>query len=248
MLLVRGMQDGRSVLAVKMHHSAGDGVSALGLLDRMLDNGPDGDRPNHPSTSETGRRPLDPARTVSGLWSLASRGRPPRHPMNRQPVGAGRQFVPVRLPAAPLRAAARALGAHPHELALAAIADAIGRLLGPRGLVNQGLPLRAMVPIAMRPPRLDRIFGNWTGSVALDLPLDPSRSVAERVHAVRGEFRRRQHSGEPQAGQLVLRLGGALPSGVHRRAARSIYNRRFFNTLISYMPGPRTPRWCAGVP
>src|SRR5699024_9872145 len=130
MLLVRGMRDGRSVLAVKMHHSAGDGVSALGLLDRMLDSGPEGEPPNHPSPSGTSR-PLDPARTLGGLWSLASRGRPPRHPMNRRPVGAGRQFVSLRVPAAPLRTAARALGAHPHELALATVADAIGRLLGP---------------------------------------------------------------------------------------------------------------------
>jgi WS/DGAT/MGAT family acyltransferase len=263
MLLVRGRRDGRAVLAVKMHHALGDGVSALGLLDRLLTPAPADPLRERGSTGLPARQPTpehpsgQPARprswltplgrTARGLWSLASRGTAPRHPLNRANIeGPERRFVPVALPADRLRAAARSLHAQPHELALAVIADALGTLLAGTGLLSAGTPLRVMVPVAMRAPRLDRIFGNWTGTLSLDLPVG-AMGPAERVAAVRSELRTHLERGEPEAAQLVMKVAGLLPGAVHARFARVVYNRRFFNSIVTYMPGARGPRWCAGA-
>lgn len=252
MLLVRGRPGGQAVLAVKMHHALGDGISALGLLDRLLtaDAGDPLRERGVAQRRETGAGSM-PVRSLGraalGLWSLASRGRAPRHPLNRDALsGLDRQFVPVALPRDTLRAAARSLHAQPHELALSVIADALNRLLEGRALLSGGTPLRVMVPVAMRAPRLDRIFGNWTGSLALDLPMgsmEPSRRVAE----VREGLRRQMERGEPAAAQLVMQIAGKLPASLHAGFARLVYNRRFFNSIVTYMPGARGPRWCAGA-
>ncbi|WP_052207563.1 wax ester/triacylglycerol synthase domain-containing protein [Sinomonas humi] len=266
MLLVRGQPGGKAVLAVKMHHALGDGVSALGLLDRLLaaDGGdplPERGEAAKPLAARrsAGRSPTGQGgdrlsslgkaagKAALGLWSLASRGTAPRHPLNRDAVSKSeRQFVPVALPRDTLRAAARSLHAQPHEVALSVIADALSRLLADRALLLGDTPLRVMVPMAMRAPRLDRIFGNWTGSLALDLPMGPMEP-SRRVAAVRNGLRRQIERGEPAAAQLVMQIAGKLPAAVHGGFARLVYNRRFFNSIVTYMPGARGPRWCGGA-
>ncbi len=275
MLLVRGQPGGHAVLAVKMHHALGDGVSALGLLDRLLTAGADdplrerGTAAGHSRTRQKALPPKQAAsrramgrgkagsgidrlrsvgRTALGLGSLAGHRTAPRHPMNRGDLsGPERQFVRVALPKNRLREAARSLHAQSHEVTLSVIADALGRLLGDHALLSDGTPLRVMVPVAMRAPLLDRIFGNWTGSLALDLPMGPM-APDRRVAEVRARLRRQMGRGEPEAAQLVMQVAGRLPSAVHAGFARLVYNRRFFNSIVTYMPGARGPRWCGGAP
>ncbi len=256
--LVRSRNGDRCLIGVKLHHTQGDGISALGLLDRLLDADPDDPLIERGRTSGTAGpaarsgRPASPRATRlapligRGLVSLATRGRPPRHRLNTVPQGAERRFAGVPLPFDRLRTAARALDAHPHELALAVVADALGRLLVPAGLADSGRPMRAMIPVAMRAPRMDRIFGNWTGSVALDLPIDPALSPRQRIDRVKSQLRLRAARGEPHAAQAVLQTAGLLPVGLHRAFARLVYSRRFFSTIVSYMPGARHARWFQG--
>ncbi len=257
MLLVHGRADGRSLLAIKLHHCHGDGISALGLLDRLLTPAPGDKLLQRRALSSPAGRELHPRRilaagatavrtTTTGLWSLATRARPGRFPLNARQPGSERQIVGVPLPWQTFRGVARALHAKPHELAVAVVTDALGRVLRPTGLVPEKGSLRVMVPVAMRPARLDRISGNWTGTIALDVPLEPM-SPERLVRQVRAELDHRLRRGEPQAAQAVMRLAGRLPMNAHRLFARAVYNRRFFHTIVSFMPGARDPRWCAGA-
>lgn len=253
--LVRSDGSTRSMLALRMHHVYGDGISALGLFDRVLTPEP-GDplRERAPSVDSAPSGPVEHAKrvglqaalTVRGLASLATRGRPPSHALNRPVGGSGRRTVMVGVPRTELRALGRAHRAHTHEVVLSLVADSLGRVLAQADLLTPGEPLRVMLPIAMRPPRMDRIFGNWTGSVAIDLPTAPM-SFSERVGQVRAEVRRRVVRGEPQGAEAVMRMAGHLPASVHRWFAQTVYNRRFFNSIVSYMPAARGPRWCAGA-
>ena len=253
MLLVR-RPDGRALLAVKMHHCQADGISALGLLDRLIEPEPD--------DALTERRPVGsratarmraglPLAVARGLAALAARGSAPRHPLNQGPVGPLRDLVGVPLPWSEVRALAGQHGLRPHEAVVALVADALDRLLRSTGLLAGDAAgpqsVRAMVPVAMRPPRLDRIAGNWTGSLAVDLPLGPM-PFAERARRVRAELRRRAAHGEAPAAAVVMALIGRLPPALQRVVARSVYNDRFFNTVISYMPSARGPRRVAGAP
>jgi len=255
MLLVHGHDGGNALLALKMLHAQADGVSALSLLDRVFTPAPDDRLPERGgSVPERARR--SPARTpgtpgrfarlATGLWSLATRGRPPRHPVNVATAGAGRTFVRVCLPADEVRAVARALHARPHELVLAVLADALGVRLRAHGLLEPPYRVRTMVPVAMRAPRLDRVFGNWTGTVSVDLPMGPMAPEA-RLAGIAEELRRRSERGEPDAAELVMRLAGLLPAPLHAWFARTVYTRRFFSLILTYMPGARRGRWCAGA-
>lgn len=255
MLLVHGHDEGRALLAVKMLHAQADGVSALGLLDRLLTAAPDDRLPERGGgapgrtrgpASTTRRSPGLALRLTRGLWSLATRGRPPRHPLNAGSVGPGRTFVRATLPADALRETARALRARPHELVFSILADALGDVLRRADLLEAPHAVRAMIPVAMRAPRLDRIFGNWTGAAAVDLPLG-EMSPQQRLAAVQAELRRRTERGEPDAAQVVMRLAGQLPAWLHARFARLVYTRRFFSLILTYMPGARRSRCCAGA-
>lgn len=247
MMLVGSPSLQHSLFVVKLHHCHGDGISALGLLDRLLDTeAADPLRERRALPGHPGPR-LRPGRLATGLVSLAARGTAPRHPLNH-PRRPGRpNLVGASLRWSEVRRVAKALDTRPHELLIGLVAEALDTLLGDAGLLRPGQPLRAMVPVAVRPPRLDRIFGNWTGSVAVDLPTGPM-STAARVTLVRDEVRRRVERGEPEAAATVMWVAGRLPDPVHRWFARTVYGRRFFNTIVSYMPAARGRRWLVDAP
>ncbi len=255
MRLVHGPD--RSVLAVKMHHCLGDGVSALALLDRLLDTAPDDPLVERRSRTRTLRRVprravargtvRAVARGVTGLASLAGRGFAPQHPLGAVAGGPRRVLVTGSVQAEDLRALAAPARAHTHEVALALGSQVLVGVLGRAGLLEPSRPLRVMVPTAIRAPRLDRVFGNWTGTVALDLDGEPLR-FAERLSRVRGGIRRCSARGEPEAAHAVMRVLGALPAPAHAALARAVYGRRFFGSILSYMPAARRSRWMAGAP
>ncbi len=253
-LLVRGRAHGPDLFAVKMHHCQADGISALGLLDRLLDPEP-GDRLVERRSVRSGvttrMRARYPLLVARGLLALAGRGLAPAHRLNGSAGHHDRDFVGVPLPWTEVRRLAGEHDVRPHELVIGLVADALDRLLRPAGLLSAGRsgtrPLRAMVPVAMRPPRLDRVAFNWTGSLAVDLPTGPM-PFAERARVVREELRRRAARGEAPAASTVMALAGRLPAAVHRRVARSVYTSRFFNTVVSYMPAARGTRSLGGVP
>lgn len=242
MRLVHDADRQRTLLAVKLHHCHGDGISALGLLDRLLDTATGDPLRERRPLRRRSRARLRPVRLAHGLLSLASRGNAPRHRLNQRAVRGRPALVSVALPWADVRTVAKAHNAHPYELMVGMVAEALCTLLGDTRKLHPGSPLRAMVPVALRPPRLDRVFGNWTGSIAIDLPTGPM-PPATRVALIQQDIRRRTARGEPQAAAAVMWLAGHLPHSAHRWCARKVYGWRFFNTVISYMPTARGPRW-----
>jgi hypothetical protein len=103
-----------------------------------------------------------------------------------------------------------------------------------------------MVPVAVRAPRFDRVFGNWTGALAVDLPVGAG-SFGRRLEVLQEELRRRASRHEAEAAAAVMWLAGQLPPRLHRWFVRAVYQRRFFTTVVSYMPGPRRGRWVGGA-
>ncbi len=246
MRLIRGSGE-TTLFAIKMHHSQADGISALGLLDRLLDPADDDPLPE--------RRPLPHSRgdrtgaadLVRGLTSLAGRGFAPRHPLGDQPLSAGRMLVAGSLPWRAVRTLAGQYHASITDTAIALGAHALHHILSPTALLTPGRPLRAMVPVAMRPARLDREFGNWTGSLAADLDM-ADITLPQRIAQVRDELRRRHQDREAPAAAAVMQLAGRLPAPLHGAFTRAVYHRRFFSTVVSFMPGARRARWLAGAP
>ncbi|MCX4469457.1 WS/DGAT domain-containing protein [Micromonospora sp. NBC_01655] len=251
-MLVGGLPDGRTRIAVKLHHCLGDGMSVIGVLQRLLD--PATTRPVKPGGHAPGRDRAVPgdrvrhtarwvARTTRGLARLVGQGRAPATVLNR-PLGSPRRLmVTATLPAAEVSRAARTCQAHASEVMLALTAGALGRV-HPESAPPR---LRAMFAVSHTPRRRAPTQGNWTGAVTLDLPV---RRIPPRIRVamVRQSLRTALRSGEPEAAGLVMRAMGALPAPLHAALARRFYNSRHLNVIVSYVPALMRPQVLAGAP
>jgi UDP-N-acetylglucosamine:LPS N-acetylglucosamine transferase len=242
--LVQDAETGRSLVAIKLHHSMADGVAALPILDRLF--GGDTTPESLVSRERSATWLRGPFRIVTGLASLAAHGLAHRQPLTDRSVGQHRVLVTWDAPCVEFLAAARRLGVRPHELALGLMAEALSRLLVPAGLVDSDSPLRVMVPMTMRGGGDQRI-GNRTGAIAVDLPLEPM-TFQSRLDKIITAIRRHARRGEPQAAYTVMRLVDQLPPRLHAAVARHMYHRRFFHAILTYLPGPRQPRSLAEAP
>ncbi|MGH3097165.1 MAG: wax ester/triacylglycerol synthase domain-containing protein, partial [Streptosporangiales bacterium] len=241
MLLVHGFDEHRSLFVMKMHHAIGDGLSALGTLDRLLD--PASDPPRHRSFGHGyGMGKLRQAALVArGLAHLAAAGGAPRTRIVGPNDGFGRSFAAAVFPAERLGRAARALGVRRSELVFTAAAEALSR-------IDAGTPdrVRVMVPVSMRPLSESRTAGNWTGAMRVDLPTGPM-ALPERLTRVREVLGNAVRQGQPAAATVAIRLMGVLPTPLYAHAARLSYSSRFFNMVLSYVPGPKAQRSIAGA-
>jgi diacylglycerol O-acyltransferase / wax synthase len=253
--LIQDPETGRSLVAIKLHHSVADGLAALPILDRLFGgNAATGIASSAPAIAKPRQaKDREPFATrlrtwagmISGLASLAAHAPARRQPLTGGPVRGRRVLVTWDAPRSDFLSAARRLRVRPHELALGLMAEALSRLLVPPGLVDTDVSLRVMVPTTVR--GRDRLLGNKTGAIAVDLPLEPM-TLRSRLDKITGATRRSARRHEPQAAYAVMRLAGRLPPRLHAAVARRIYHRRFFHAILTYLPGPRQPRRLAGAP
>jgi hypothetical protein len=248
MLLVRLPRDGGTAVLVKVHHTLGDSDVIIAALSQFFDDA--GPRGRLPGSLPGGRHGMTAApRALRGLCHLAMAGQAPATSLCGEFTSGRRQFVPVALPARGLATTARALNAGITELVVASVTEALGRLLRARGEETADQVLRIAVPrsrpAAARPRGPSS--GNRSAAITLDLPVG-TLPRAERLAAVRAEFGRHLRRGEPDGAALVLRAMNLLPPPVQQRAAAAVYQRRWFNVLVSVFPGDRRRHRLLGTP
>jgi WS/DGAT/MGAT family acyltransferase len=181
-----------------------------------------------------------------GLWKLAREGRAPRSPLNR-PVGPARRFAPVAVDLAASKRVRLAFGATPNEVVLATMAGALQRFFRERGDRPPDRPLRAMIPISVRAQGRRGIAGNWTTAYSFDLSLEPM-PAADRLTAIVAATKVRRQSQEPLAARFVMNVAGTwLPQPLHALAARMMYRDKWFNLIVSTMPGTSRATYLAGA-
>ncbi|MFD0920402.1 wax ester/triacylglycerol synthase domain-containing protein [Saccharopolyspora rosea] len=243
LLAVNDPDTGRTSVLSKMHHSLGDGVAITSTLLALLAD----DAPTPPAAPTGARRPgvLERAAPVlRGLVSLARAGSSPSRALTGRSTS-GRTFGTAELAAAEVRACARAHGVGSTALLVGVVAEALHRALdGAPGDV-----FRAMVPRTARTGRDGAgagAPGNHTQSFSVDLPIGPM-PPARRLADVAAALDARERAGQPAAAGAVLAALGRLPAPVHAWLVRRIYQRRFFNAVVSVMPGRRRPTRIGGV-
>ncbi|MDI2029580.1 wax ester/triacylglycerol synthase family O-acyltransferase [Saccharopolyspora sp. TS4A08] len=223
---------GRATLLAKMHHALGDGLAVTGTLLRLLCDGP------HPTPHSAAAGRTGQVREVlRGLIGLAtSAGSPSRAWTGRSTPA--RSFGHLALPAVRVRAHARDHGVTSSALLIGLVAEALHRSLGEK---RTGALFRVMVPRTARTGRsgagLDAP-GNHTRTLSVDLPVGPMPLVW-RIRAVADALAEPDHSGQPEAAGAVLAGLGLLPAPLHAWVVRRIYGHRFFNAVVSVMPGRR---------
>ncbi|HEY2670315.1 MAG TPA: phosphatase PAP2 family protein [Rugosimonospora sp.] len=239
-MVVGGVEPDQSAAILVVHHVVADGIGtvaqAMNLLEPQLPDGQLG----------IGGRPgaLRSALGIAvGLGQLATDGGS-RH---RLPTGgsASRRFGTVALPLAQVRAVARRHSTRVSDVLLSGVAGAVRRMWTAPGDVAE--KLRVAVPLMVREPGSSS-EGNVTAAVMMDLPLGPL-AEPERLADIAGRSRRLHTGTRALASRFVMRtVGQLLPPPVHAWFARTVYGARFFQAIVSNMPGPNQPFRMAGAP
>lgn len=253
LLLLHDADDGRVALLAKLHHALGDGVAVTSTLVRLLS---DSESPEPPPRRGPRRGAHKRVRAQArqawtatrGLFSLVKAGTAPRSGLEG-PSTPGRRFGWVELSGAKVRASARAHGVRSSVLLVTLVAEALHRLLDDRGGTAPDQYLRAMVPLTTRSMRTGgdvHVPGNRTVTVSADLPVGPM-TPTDRLAEVAARLEATQRSGQPVAAGVVMAAMGLLPSPLHAWLVRHVYHRRFFNVIVSALPGTRCPPRVAGA-
>jgi diacylglycerol O-acyltransferase / wax synthase len=168
----------------------------------------------------------------------------PASPFNVE-IGQYRRFAVVRADLEELKRIKNAVGGTVNDVVLAVVAGALGRYLRARGYSTQDLELRAMVPISVRTADEQGALGNRVSSFMAPLPVwceDP----IERLRAVCATMGDLKESKQAVGASLLTELTDFAPPTITSQAARLQPRQRFFNLVVTNIPGPQFPLYLMG--
>jgi len=231
---------GATTIVARIHHAIADGVSLLGVLFALSDEGA-GVVPITPSSSRI---------VASGFGDLFSHTPKTRRPRAlSRPLGGHKRFAWSRaFPLTELRQRAHAFSAHVNDVLLASIGGALREFLLRRG-ESPDAPLRALVPIAL--PHADSV-GNQFVSAFVPIPVHLEHPVA-RLMAARDAMRAARTKAGLGLGRMLVwgtslttavggRLGGFLERAGVLAASRGV------SLVASDLAGPPIPLHFGSVP
>lgn len=230
LVVVRGVAPDQSALLVMAHHSFSDGLGVIENIRQLLTPPPEAP----PSTTAGPGRWRRAGATAYGLAQLATDGR--ATVTLSDPASPTRQFAGTTVELDLLREVARRHGRRVTDVVLSATAE--GFLRTHPDLAERARDrLRVAVPMMLRAPG-STDDGNVTAAVMIDLPLDPM-TPAERLAVIGRHTARLRTPTRALASRFVMSgVLGAVPEPFVAWFARTVYGRRFFQAIVSNIPGP----------
>jgi WS/DGAT/MGAT family acyltransferase len=146
------------------------------------------------------------------------------------------------LPLAEVKAIGRALGASVNDVLLSCVAGAIRGYLVAKGDNVEGVMMRALVPVNLRPMEKAYQLGNKFGLVFLDLPIGIANPV-ERLYAVRANMNALKGSYQPILALGLLAAMGAGPKPLQEALLQVLA--RNASAVMTNVPGPLEPLYLA---
>jgi diacylglycerol O-acyltransferase / wax synthase len=179
-----------------------------------------------------------------GAMAWAGLNPAPSSPYNK-PIGPHRRFTWVRMNLADIKAIKSELGGTVNDVVLATVAGALGKHLRRRGQSTDGIELKAMVPVSVRADVERGALGNRVAAIMAPLPVWCQDPVA-RLDIVREELKGLKSGGQAVGAQVLTNLSGFAPPTVMDQASRVMARQRFFNVVVTNVPGPQMPLYLAG--
>jgi diacylglycerol O-acyltransferase len=182
---------------------------------------------------------------VAAIGSLARAGGGAPHTPLNVPIGPHRRFTWVDAELRQFKAIKDALGGTVNDVVLTAVALAVGCFLRRRGHDLEGHQLKAMVPVSVRADAERGALGNRVATMYAPLPVGQEDPVDcfDLVHASMGRLK---ESGQAVGAQVLTELSGFAPPTIMSQAARLAARQRFFNLVVTNVPGPQFPLYLAG--
>ncbi len=193
------------------------------------------------------RRVIGQATTfLEGIGALAWAGLNPAPdcPLN-VPIGPHRRFEYVRASLEDFKAIKNALGGSVNDVVLAVVSGALRRWLQHRNVDVRGLELKAMVPVSTRADHERGALGNRVSAVVAPIPVYESDPV-RRLEIIQEEMRGIKDSKQAVGAEMITQLSGFAPPTILGQAARLQARQRFFNLLVTNVPGPQFPLYTVG--
>jgi WS/DGAT/MGAT family acyltransferase len=151
----------------------------------------------------------------------------------------------VRANLADIKAIKDELGGTVNDVVLATVAGALGRHLRRRGQQIEGVELKAMVPVSVRTDLERGALGNKVAAMMAPLPVWCQDPVA-RLDLVREELKGLKQGGQAVGAQVLTELTGFAPPTIMGQAGRVMSRQRFFNLVVTNVPGPQFPLYLLG--
>jgi diacylglycerol O-acyltransferase / wax synthase len=132
-----------------------------------------------------------------------------------------------------------------NDVVLSVVTGALGNYLRARGHETDGLELRAMVPVSVRAEEEHGALGNRISAMMAPLPVwceDP----VERLHLLTETMGDLKGSGQAVGAEILTRITDFAPPTIASQAARLQPAQRFFNLVVTNVPGPQSPLYVLG--
>lgn len=205
-------------------------------------------------------------RTVGAVLGLSERNRRLREEDGVQPppapfraprtslngaISAHRRFAFIEAPLDDIQTVRHAFGGTVNDVVLACVAGALRRLLAERGELPDD-PLVAMVPMSTRTVADAGVLGNKVHAMLVSLATTVADPV-ERLRVIASGTRLAKEQARVLSEDLLREWAQLAIPALSTRLARLAGNVRLFdhvpalfNVLVSNIPGPDVPLWCAG--
>jgi diacylglycerol O-acyltransferase len=179
-----------------------------------------------------------------GAMAWAGRSAAPPTPYNGS-IGPHRRFTWVRTELGDLKAIKNELGGTVNDVVLATVSGALGRHLRRRGESTDGLELKAFVPVSVRADVERGALGNRVAAMIASLPVWCQEPEA-RLEVVRKEMGQLKEGRQAVGAEMITQLGDFAPPTILGQAARLMSRQRFFNVVVTNVPGPQFPLYLLG--
>lgn len=147
------------------------------------------------------------------------------------------------LPLAEVKAVGKALGCSINDVLLSMAAGALRDYLIEKGDGVDGLEIRAIVPVNLRPPGAAVNLGNQFGLVFLDLPIGMDHPL-ERAYEVRRRMLALRGSYQPLIALGLLHAVGYGPRALQAQVTTLLGNNA--SAVMTNVPGPERALFFAG--
>ncbi|HEY7952290.1 MAG TPA: wax ester/triacylglycerol synthase family O-acyltransferase [Solirubrobacteraceae bacterium] len=180
-----------------------------------------------------------------GATTLPGIGHPAPHTPFNVDIGPHRRYTWVDAELTQFKAIKDALGGTLNDVVLAAVSLALGRHLRTLGYDTEGLVMRAMVPVSVRADAERGALGNRVAAIWAPLPVgvEDAKETFEQIRLAMEDLKR---SGQAVGAQMITNLAGFAPPTILSQAARLQARQRFFNLVVTNVPGPQFPLYLLG--
>jgi diacylglycerol O-acyltransferase len=242
-----------SAIIAQLHHCMADGIALMHVLFSLTDRSPDAPWPV--AQPRPPRAPTDPlqlldwprlkSEAVQALARLVLRWPDPKT-LLKGDLGIAKRVAwsePISLQA--VRDIRRLVNGTVNDVLLTAMTGALRNYLQERGESADGLSIRAVVPVNLRPLGIKPSLGNRFGLVFLELPVGVPDPL-DRLRELKRDMDELKNSPEPAAILGLLGIASLVPAEIQNVVVDILGAKA--TAVMTNVPGPRAKLYLAGAP